>query len=245
MKKRKRFIEGPEDIEERVRAEGFLPFFVNECEGFSLEEATPPEFWFPDEGEGVWEWKGPVIGAANCAYGKFFRKKAGFVSEAWFPDFANWRRTLFPVTPDEKMLLSILKSEESLLSKELRALAGYGGRKATRVRDGFGKLARLEAAADGRAAVGAVRRESFETAVTRLQMGCRVVTSDFEYSVDRRGHRYGWGIARYCRAESFFGSEALRVPRSPGESRARVLAQLAAINPRADARLLERMLDGK
>ena len=30
--------------------------------------------------------------SGRVAYGKFFGKKAGFISKTWFPHFANWRR---------------------------------------------------------------------------------------------------------------------------------------------------------
>ena len=30
--------------------------------------------------------------SGKVAYGKFFGKKACFVSKVWFPHFANWRR---------------------------------------------------------------------------------------------------------------------------------------------------------
>ena len=48
-----------------------------------------PRLWFSDE-EGPWEWKGPVIRNMNCAYGKLFNGKAGYVSLEWLPDFANY-----------------------------------------------------------------------------------------------------------------------------------------------------------
>lgn len=38
---------------------------------------------------------------------------------------------------------------------------------------------------------------SLDPILTRLQMEVRLVIADFEYNVDRRGNRYGWGIARY------------------------------------------------
>ena len=103
-------IEGPEDVARLVDELGFLPFFHNPVEGFSLEEMLPPEFWFPDEGEGIWEWKGPVIARAGCAYGKFFRGKACYISREWFGDFANLRRGR-ALTPDEEWILGTLRAE--------------------------------------------------------------------------------------------------------------------------------------
>lgn len=73
---------------------GFLPFFENSIDGFSIEEHISPAcWWHGDTGEwSAWEWKGPVIKETGCAYGKFFEKKACYISKKWFPDFANYRR---------------------------------------------------------------------------------------------------------------------------------------------------------
>ncbi|MCD7829719.1 MAG: hypothetical protein LUG58_04705, partial [Clostridiales bacterium] len=63
------------DLTEAVQRIGILPLFQNSLPGFSAEEHAAPTAWFSDE-PGVWEWKGPVIREAGCAYGKFFEKKA-------------------------------------------------------------------------------------------------------------------------------------------------------------------------
>ena len=47
-------IEGMEDIVDLIDELGFLPFFRNPIEGWSLEEKTPAEFWFNDDNDGVW-----------------------------------------------------------------------------------------------------------------------------------------------------------------------------------------------
>ena len=87
------------DLERLALRLGFLPFFRCGVAGFSVEEHTPREYWFTDE-EGAWEWKGPVIREGHCAYGKFFNRKAGFVSRAWLADWANYRRSR-PLASDE------------------------------------------------------------------------------------------------------------------------------------------------
>lgn len=80
-------------LEQQVLREGFLPFFRCGIPGFSIEERTAPEYWFADGEDGPWEWKGPLIREGHCAYGKFFRKKAGYVSLEWLPHLMNYRRT--------------------------------------------------------------------------------------------------------------------------------------------------------
>lgn len=72
---------------------GFLPLFKNEVDGFSAEENTADLFWWTGDSEqDPWEWHCLIARSGKVAYGKFFGGKAGFISKAWFPHFANWRR---------------------------------------------------------------------------------------------------------------------------------------------------------
>lgn len=116
-----RRLKSPADIEARCAEFGFLPFFRCGIPGFSVEEMVAPEFWFTDE-EGAWEWKGPVIREGHCAYGKFFARKAGFVSREWLPDLTNYRRSR-PLAPNEDtaalddVVLQTVWSKERPLSR--------------------------------------------------------------------------------------------------------------------------------
>ena len=94
-------LRSAEDLERAVLKLGFLPFFKNRIEGFSVEEMTPPELWFAEGTDGPWEWKGPVVRNWNCIYGKLFGGRAGYVSLEWLPDLANCRRANygFDMTP--------------------------------------------------------------------------------------------------------------------------------------------------
>ncbi|MCD8012282.1 MAG: hypothetical protein LUG99_03780 [Lachnospiraceae bacterium] len=64
-------VKTKEDLINAVHRVGFLPLFRNFLPGFSVEDHVDPSVWFTGE-PGVWEWKGPVIQEAGCAYGKFF-----------------------------------------------------------------------------------------------------------------------------------------------------------------------------
>lgn len=179
-------VKGKKSLERLVNEIGILPFFSNEIDGFSLEECVDPRYYFPDEGEGIWEWKGPVIQETGCAYGKFFHGKAAFISADWYMDFANWRRDGYDFDAlyedglarrADKIVYDILDEHGSLLSKELKRIGNYrkGGNK------------------------------GFDGIITRLQMSGYVVISNFEYEQDKYGNTYGWGVARYETPESRFG----------------------------------------
>ena len=80
-------INSMEDLITLIREVGFVPFFSNEIEGFSIEEHIDPALWY-DTGDTweAWDWKGPVIRKAKCAYGKFLKGKAMYISAKWFPE---------------------------------------------------------------------------------------------------------------------------------------------------------------
>ena len=132
-------IKSKKDMADAVETLGFLPFFKNSIEGFSIEEHVSSNAWFSGD-EGVWEWKGPVIRETGCAYGKFFEKKAVFVSREFFPDFANFRRDGYDFDARfddglapfcDKELFDLIYSSAPVLSKTLKSAGNYvkGGKK--------------------------------------------------------------------------------------------------------------------
>jgi hypothetical protein len=179
------YIRTIEDLENAVTELGFLPFFENSLSGFSIEEHVAPGIWFTGD-DGPWEWKGPVINDLICGYGKFFEKKAAYISAEWFPDFANYRRDGYDfdarfedgiVFHGDKMLYDLIESNAPVLSKHLKYLGNYrkGGNK------------------------------GFDTIINRLQAQGYVLISDFRYMIDRNGNEYGWGVAEYSTPEQFMG----------------------------------------
>lgn len=212
-------------LEKLILEFGFLPFFKNEIPGFSIEEHTPPQVWFSDTADGPWEWKGIVTRSKSCVYGKFFQKKAGFISLEWFPDFANYRRDGYDFDArcddglvfykDERLYYAIEESG-SILTPELKDLCNYrkGGNK------------------------------GFETVITRLQMQTYISIADFEYRKDKNGKQYGWGIARYATPESLLGEGTVcsAYIRTPEESKERIMAHLQGLFPKEDERQLLKMI---
>jgi len=217
-------IETKQDLIDAVQTFGFVPLFANSVPGFSVEEHVAPAVWFSG-GEGVWEWKGPVIRESGCAYGKFFENKAVFISRDWFPDFANYRRDGYDfdarfddglASYRDKELFELLDAHAPVLSKSLKAIGNYrkGG------------------------------RTGFDTSMTRLQAQCYAVISDFVYERDRWGRPYGWGVAAYSTPEKLFGASFCDTvyERTPEASRDRVLTHLRELLPEADEAGLRKLL---
>lgn len=231
------------DVARLINERGFLPFFAGEISGFSLEEEVPPALWFPEEDlsdMGVWDWKSDIILEADCAYGKLYRKKACFVSMDVFPDLLNVRREAYPLNATELHLLSLLEERHTLLSREWKRLGGYVKPRTRKTANPLDAMLAMEEKKVKRPKKSA--KESFETAVTRLQMSGKVVCAAFEYHCDREGKRYGWGMARYVTAADFFGSERLVVGRSPEESFDRLLTFLRERFPWAAEEQLRRVI---
>ncbi|MBO4599802.1 MAG: hypothetical protein J5641_03585 [Bacteroidales bacterium] len=218
-------IQSPQQMERLALEWGFLPFFRNKVEGFSIEEHTPENRWFSNENAGPWEWKGPVIGEWRCAYGKFFAGKAGYVSLEWLPDFINWRRSQQPLdrmSPAARHVYEVLVRHESLLSKELKRESGYtlSRRRTPKGNDG----------------------STCDALILSLEMATYICIADFEYNISRAGQQYGWGVARYCTPEAMYGSGIAHCDRTPQQSRQRILDHLHTLFPHASANHLERMI---
>ena len=225
-------IHSRNDLIEAIRTFGIVPYFSNAIPGFSLEERCDPRVLWSDTGDDSWSWKGPVIQTAHCAYGKFFFKKAAYVSREVFLDLANYRRDGYDFDArwddglarhDDKELFDLIEVSAPILSKELRQSGGYA------YGDRWQKV-------DG--------KKGFETSITRLQEQCYILISNFVYTLDKHGFPKGWGVAEYNTPEKWFGEafseEVYR--RSPQESYERLFELLRGYFPEADEKLLKRAL---
>lgn len=207
-------IESMADLAERVQWLGFFPMFSCGIPGFSVYENTPG-FWSDDE-DGPWEWKGPMIQNGDVGYGKFFNRKAGYVSLEYWPDFLNYRRTKHLAPNDDAaamddIVLQTIETERTATIKELRQLLGLDRR-----RRQPGDLV-VETEIDGKI--------NLDTNLTRLMMEGRVCIADFVYNIDRRGNKYGWGVAKYTTPELLYG-HGIQADCSPQESYGRMLSHL-------------------
>ena len=75
-----------------------------------------------------------IARGGEVAYGKFFDKKAGFISKEWFPYFANYRRNGYDFDArydDElasnrsKKIMDLFDAEKELYSFEVKTNAGF------------------------------------------------------------------------------------------------------------------------
>ena len=228
-------IESREELEEAARTMGVLPFFSNPVKGLSVSEMCAPGMLFGGNyDEGCWEWKGPVVRRKTSAYGKFFKRKAGFVSLDLLPDFLNYRRKTYPIKPfsTEEMLLDIIRENGDISSTELKNYI-FGGRKSARnamdLPEGksfpFSKNSFSMKNEDDEEIKP--KRKGLESPLQRLQMGGWILISDFQYKVTKKGERYGWGVARYSTPEYHLPDIDMEVEgRTAEESLERIIREI-------------------
>ena len=211
---------------------GFLPLFGNEIKGFSVEEHVSPDFWWTgDREQDPWEWRELIARSRSVAYGKFFDKKAGFISLEWLPYFANARRDGYDFDSlyDEglanarsKRIMDVFSDgdggwkDELVFSTELKKLAGFG-------KDGA---------------------KNFPGIVTDLQMRLYLVVVDFKRRQNKRGGEYGMPVSLLLPPEAVWGYDAVTAAygEAPEESARRIEEQIRKHWPSADEKAIWRMV---
>ena len=193
---------------------GFLPLLDSGIYGFSAEEIVDDDCRYVVFADGgwdwpLWKWKGQIVTEMPCLYGKFFNKKAGFISKEWWGDFCNYRRSKFPHPSDDSIegtILDTLRTTGSLITRELRAACGFNGKG---------------------------MRSKFDGYITRLQMATYIVTEDFVYPRDKHNREYGWGWSLLNTPEALYGKETCGKDCPPEESFERLVGQFRKILPSA------------
>ena len=202
---------------------GFLPLLDSGIYGFSAEDIVDEDCRYVVFSDGgwdwpLWKWKGQIVTDMPCLYGKFFNKKAGFISKAWWADFCNYRRSKFPLPESDSIegsILDTLRMTGSLITRELRAACGFNGKG---------------------------MRSKFDGYITKLEMATYIVTEDFVYPQDKHGKEYGWGWSLLNTPEALYGKEACTCSHSPEDSFQRLVAQFKKILPEATEMQMLRLI---
>ena len=212
-----RRIRSWQELTDRVNEVGFLPLFSNRIPGFSVEEQVSDAFWWTgDREQDPWEWREIIARSGEIAYGKFFGNRAGFISKAWLPLFANYRRSGYDFDARwedglakyrEKKIMDCFDSSAELESPRLKQLAGFG-------KDG---------------------EKNFDGILAELQMQTYLVVTDFRRKRNKYGCPYGMPVCVYTRPETLWGealvTDAYHEP--PEESRQRIFAHVRSLYPDA------------
>ncbi len=225
-----------QELVQWINEVGFLPLFANGVPDFSVEEHVSPGFWWTgDREQDPWEWREIIAASHEVAYGKFFDQKAGFISLAWLPCFANFRRNGYDfdarwedgrASAREKKIMDFFLAEDTkgnslfmnqqVLSTDLKRMAGFG-------KEG---------------------EKNFPGIVTQLQMETYLVISEFRRRRNRRGIAYGMPVSILLPPESIWGYDAVTAAYSeePRASWKRIFDRVRELYPHADAKEILRLI---
>lgn len=221
-------IRSPKELVNWINEVGFLPLFGNGVKGFSVEEHVSADYWWTgDKEQDPWEWREIIAAGHEVAYGKFFDKKAGFISLEWLPYFANYRRDGYDfdsawadgkANHREKLIMDILtetdsdgyivRSDKQILSTELKQLAGFG-------KGG---------------------EKNFPGITTDLMMKTYLVTADFHRCRNKKGAEYGMAVSVLMPPEAIWGYDSITSAyiETPKESWKRIMDRVKELYPNAD-----------
>ena len=214
---------------EYINQIGFLPLFKNDIPGFSLEERTVPECWWCDDPKrDPWIWREIIARKHDIVYGKFFAKKAGFISKEWLPVFANYRRDGYDfdalyedgkASNKQKKIMDHFmeeKEDSEIYSNELKKLAGFG-------KGG---------------------EKGFEGAITNLMMQMYLCNCDFRRRMNKKGEEYGWNVALYSSLEHIHGYDYVTscYKETPQDSWKKIMKYVQEIYPIATEKQIKKVL---
>lgn len=219
-------LKTPQDLIDLINQVGFLPLFKNDVPGFSVEERTMPDYWWSgDEARDPWEWRRVIAAEGDIAYGKFFQKKAGFISKNWFSYFINVRRDGYDFDAryaDQlakhkcKKIMDLFLDKDELYSFEIKKLANYG-------KNG---------------------EKNFDGMLTELQMQTYLVVKDFRKKKNKAGEDYGWSVAVYSTPEQMWGREYVteKYHTKPNECREKLTAYMKQLYPQVTDKQLQKII---
>ena len=218
-------LHSPEELLALIREIGFLPLFANEIRGFSVEERTPANDWWTDSPGDPWAWRQALASNDLVAYGKFFDRKAGFISKEWFPDFANYRRDGYDwegMYEDGKMkhrnrqIMEAFETDDRMRGIEI-----------------------LSCDLKKKAAV----EKGFEGSLTELQMQTFLIVNDFRQRRNKLGIGYGWHVSMLMTPETKWGYDPVNGYRGkPEEAWQRIREQALKYFPEAGETAVRKVL---
>ncbi len=251
-----------DELEDLIARWGFLPFFRNTAEGFSIQDVMDEERVFNDGSDCAWKWKSAIISHGDCVYGKFFADgRAGYIHLRWLPDFMNWRRARYPIEafPEEaRHILEVLRLHESMSSRLLKRECGFTlGRRKRKLPDPTNPTGFIRETMTG---------ADFNALISRLQVGTYVCIADFEPVSERRAES-GWTLSVFTTMEAVydFATEAVdffsfktsgrtseaAAPeswlnavegRTPEQSRERIISHLRTLFPTVPDKVWEKLI---
>lgn len=203
--------------------------------GFGWLDQPPesPVRWHTGDPEtDPWQWRVRVLAERrDIAYGKVFLRKAGYIAREWYPYFLAARREGRSFgeayagglcSQYAKRIFETLSAHGALPAHEIKKAAGFGKEENSR----------------------------FEKALTDLQMGLFITMCGQAQKRAKSGEGYGWASMMFCVTEEFWGPAGPELfEQAAGISRAEaveaITERIYGLNPKADARQVEKFVLGR
>lgn len=160
-----------------------------------------------------WAWRiRALLEKDFLCYGKFFMKKAGWITKDWITDFVSVRRKGMSV---EELYQNGMISP---MDREVYNLIVANKRM---------PLNRINEH------IGISKKKEVAKALVNLQMMILITVCDDEYKVSKEGLPYGWPATVFCSIESFVGYDVSEKARNqdPRDANKRIRDQLLVLNP--------------
>ena len=204
---------------------GFLPLFKNEIRGFSAEEQVSSLFWWTgDPEQDPWAWRELIAADHQVAYGKFFDKKAGFISLEWLPYFANARRNGYDF--DARWEDGLASRREKIIMDQLTDKDSDGDMT-------FPDKQILSTVLKKQAGFGKNGEKNYPGIITGLQMQTYLGITDFHRRVNKKGAPYGMPVSVLQPPEAVWGYETITSAyhEKPVESWQKIYDHMTALYP--------------
>ena len=189
---------------------------------------TPVTWHTEDPETDPWEWRMRVLDErGDIAYGKFFFKKSGYITKAWYPAFLAARRRGMTfeeayaegkITHFAKRIYHIVALHGNLPLHGIKQLGGFSKED----------------------------KSGFDRALTELQMHLFLTMCGRQQKLSQKGVEYGWSSTVFCTTERFFGEEvfaeaAAMTPEAAGE---KIRKQVLTLNPEAQEKKIKKFIFG-
>ena len=201
-----------------------VPFSWNEDHPYD----TPVVWHAGNPDTDPWEWRMRVLDErSDIAYGKFFFKKSGYITEAWFPYFLAARRKGLSfeeaflcgtISQFAKRIYDVIESAGNIPLHTLKELAH----------------------------IDKDDKSKFESALTELQMKLFITMCGRQQKTSLTGNDYGWYSTVFCTIEKFWGDEVFEKASklAPEEAVKAICTQIKSINPAADDKKVMKFIRG-
>jgi len=188
-----------------------------------------PIRWFTgDPDTDPWEWRMRVLKErSDVAYAKLFFRKAGYVTEEWYPYFYAARRQ------NKSLADEYYNGNVSSLAKRVYdAISSCGGSPAHEVK----KIA----------ANSGDERKKIDGALIELQMKMYITISGSRQKLTKTGEEYGWSSSVFKTAEDFFPSRVFEhaARLRAADAAEKIERRIYELDPSAEPKIVEKFIKG-